>query len=192
MRVGIKNVIHGLVDARARRGVVREERDGAAALDVGVGGENHTLADVLALHHRARGKVGDDADLLADQVFRREPLRDAGQDAALALAVKDGQVQQLLALLHPLAGADLSHAQLDLAEVVEGDFFLVLADQLSGSGVRLGGLFLLCGGVGSLSSGLLGSLKGLQLSQLLCGVNAGEDVLALMQGGVKMCIRDRA
>ena len=32
--------------------------------------------------------------------------------------------------------------------------------------------------------GLLGSLKGLQLSQLLCGVNAGEDVLALVQGGV--------
>ena len=60
----------------------------------------------------------------------------------------------------------------------------MLANQLCGRSGTLSGLFLLSGGVGSLCGGLLGSFKGLQLSQLLCGINAGEDVLALVQGGV--------
>ena len=95
-------------------------------------------------------------------------------------------MQQLLALLHALAGADLGHAQLDLAEVVKRDFFLMLTDELRGRRAALGGLFLflLGRGVGSLGSGLLGSLQGLQLGQLLGGVDAGEDVLALVQGGI--------
>ena len=175
------------MDACARGGVVGEERDGAAAVHVGVSGKDHALADVLALHHRARGQVGDDADLLADQILRREPLGNAGQNAALALAVEHGQVQQLLALLHALTGADLGHAQLDLAEVVKRDFFLMLTDELRGRRAALRGLFLFFlrgGGVGSLGSGLLGSLQGLQLGQRLGGVDAGEDVLALVQGGV--------
>ena len=174
------------MDACARGGVVGEERDGAAAVHIGVSGKDHALTDILALHHRARGQVGDDADLLADQILRRKPLGNAGQNAALALAVKHGQVQQLLALLHALAGADLGHAQLDLAEVVKRDFFLMLADELRGRRAALGWLFLflLGRGVGSLGSGLLGSLQGLQLGQLLGGVDAGEDVLALVQGGV--------
>ena len=60
----------------------------------------------------------------------------------------------------------------------------MLADQLCGRSGTLSGLFLLGGGVGSLSGGLLGRLKGLQLGQLLRGVNTGEDILALVQRGV--------
>ena len=62
----------------------------------------------------------------------------------------------------------------------------MLTDELRGRRAALGGLFLflLGRGVGSLGSGLLGSLQGLQLGQLLGGVDAGEDVLALVQGGV--------
>ena len=61
--------------------------------------------------------------------------------------VKDGEVQQLLALLQVLAGAHLSHTQLHLAEGVKVDLFLV--GKVHGA--------LLCGG-GSL---LLGFLLGL-------------------------------
>ena len=62
----------------------------------------------------------------------------------------------------------------------------MLADEFRGRRAALSGLFLflLCRGVGSLGSGLLGSLQGLQFGQFLGGVDAGEDVLALVQGGV--------
>ena len=85
------------MDAAANRNIIAIEGNGAAAIR-SIRRKDHTLADVLALHHRAGGQVGHDADLLADEVFRLEPLGNAGQDAALPLAVKNGQVQQLFAL----------------------------------------------------------------------------------------------
>ena len=92
-------------------------------------------------------------------------------------------MQQLLALLHALAGTNLGHAQLYLAEIIKADLFLMVADQLS-AGSSGFGFRLLCGGVGSLGSGFLGSLQGIQFGQLLGGVDAREDVLALVQGGI--------
>ena len=94
----------GSVDAAAYGGVVAVESDGAAAVG-GISSKDHALADILALHHGARCQIAHNADLLTDQVFRLEPLCNAGKDAALPLAVKHGQVQQLLAFLQVLAGA---------------------------------------------------------------------------------------
>ena len=81
------------MDACTGGGAVREEGDGAAAVDISISSKDHALADILTLHHRAGCQVGHDADLFADQILGCEPLGDAGQDAALTLAVKDGQVE---------------------------------------------------------------------------------------------------
>ena len=91
------------MDAGTHGGVLAVEGDGAAAVS-GVGSKDHALADILALHHRAGGQIGHDADLLADEVFRLEPLGNAGQDAALALTKRGSDGDK------PLAGAVLSIA----------------------------------------------------------------------------------
>ena len=87
-------------------------------------------------------------------------------------------MQQLFALLHALAGADLGYAQLHLAEIVKADLSLMVADQFSAGSGSLGFWLL------SLGSGFLGSFQGFQLDQFFGGVNTGEDVLAFMQGCV--------
>ncbi len=138
-----------------QRGVVAVEGDGAAAVG-GIGSKDHALADILALHHGARCQIAHDADLVADQVFRLEPLCNAGKDAALPLAVKHGQVQQLLALLQVLAGAHLGHAQLHLAEGVKFIFFVgkINAALLSGGGGLLLFFFVLLVGGASTAAAL--------------------------------------
>ena len=175
--------LHGSVDAAANGGVVAVEGDGAAAVS-GVGSKDHALADILALQHGAGGQIADDADLLADQILRLEPLGNAGQDAALTLAVKHGQVEQLLALLQVLAGTHLGHAQLHLAEGVKVDLFLV--GEINGALLSGGGGSSLFGFglglVGSLGSGLALLVLFLQVGDLLGHINAGEQGIALVDG----------
>ena len=60
-----------------------------------------------------------------ESLWQSGTLCNAGKDAALPLAVKHGQVQQLLAFLQVLAGAHFGHAQFHLAEGVKVDLFLV-------------------------------------------------------------------
>ena len=85
------------MDPAAGGHIVGIEGDGAAAVG-GVRGNDHALADILALHHGPGCQVGHNAHLLADQILGAVPLGNARQDAALPLAVKDGQMQQLLVL----------------------------------------------------------------------------------------------
>ena len=92
-------------------------------------------------------------------------------------------MEQLFALLQVLAGADLGHAQLHLAEVVIGDLFLVGEVHialLSGSSGLLLRLFL--GLLSGLGSGLALLVLFLQVGDLLCHIDAGEQRLALVDG----------
>ena len=91
------------MDTAAHGGIVTVESNGAAAVG-GVGSEDHALADVLALEHGTGCQIAHDAQLFADEILRLEPLGNAGEDAALALTVEDGQVEQLLALTKILSG----------------------------------------------------------------------------------------
>ena len=71
----------------------------------------------LNAHHRARRQVGDGQQGLADQLFRLIISMDAAQDGTLlAGAVIEGELQQLLALLHSLAGENLDRAEVGLGE----------------------------------------------------------------------------
>ena len=88
-----------LVDGGAGGDAFGEEDDRCAAVG-GIGGHDHALGDVLAFHHRAGGKVCNNADVLADEVFRLVPFCDAGENGALALAVKQGEFQQFFAFFH--------------------------------------------------------------------------------------------
>mgnify|MGYP001716437194 CR=1 FL=1 len=183
----IRHDVPLLVDAAAHGGIVAVESNGAAAVG-GVGSEDHALADVLALEHGTGCQIAHDAQLFANEILRLEPLGNAGQDAALPLAVKDGEVQQLLALLQVLAGAHLGHAQLHLAEGVKVDLFLmgeVHGAFLCGSGSLLLGFLL--GLVGSSGSGLALLVLFLQVGDLLGHVNAGEQCLALVHGIGLLC-----
>ena len=100
-------------------------------------------------------------------------------------------MEQLLALLQVLAGADLGHAQLHLAEVVVGDLGLVgevhAALLCGGSGLLLG---LLLGLFSGLSSGFPLLVLFLQVGDLLCHVDAGEQGLALVDGVALLCAVD--
>ncbi len=71
--------------------------------------------------HLARGQVGDDNDAASDQLLRRVPLGDAGEDLAALRAEIDFEAQQLIGLRDALADDDLGHAEVDLDEVVDGD-----------------------------------------------------------------------
>ncbi len=89
-------------------------------------------------------------------------------------------MQQLLALLHGLAGAHLRHTQFHFAEGVEVDLFLVVGDLGHGFGLggfRLGSL----GGLGFGSGLALGVLR-FQISDLRLHVDAGEQGVALVHG----------
>ena len=100
-------------------------------------------------------------------------------------------MEQLLALLQVLAGADLGHAQLHLAEVVVGDLGLVgevhAALLCGGSGLLLG---LLLGLFSGLGSGFPLLVLFLQVGDLLCHVDAGEQGLALVDGIALLCAVD--
>lgn len=85
------------------------------ALLVVHGGDEHA-AGVYA-HHCARGQVRDGDAGLADELLRLVILMDAAEDdAVLPAAVVQGELQQLLALLHRLAGLDLDGAEVGTAE----------------------------------------------------------------------------
>ena len=82
------------------------------------GREYHALT--FNAHHLARRKVGDEQYILADELFRLIVGGDAAEDGARsARTVVDGELQQLLALLHFLAVDDVSHADVHLLEGVE-------------------------------------------------------------------------
>ena len=64
--------------------VIAVESDLAAAVS-GVSGNDHALAGILALHHRAGGQVGHNGDLFADQIFRLIPLGNAGTSSICSM-----------------------------------------------------------------------------------------------------------
>ena len=84
------------------------------------GRENHTPA--LLAHHLARGKVGNEKDTLAYQLFRLIPLGDTAQDGALFVAaiIKD-KLQSFLTFLHLLATLDDTNTNIKLLEILERD-----------------------------------------------------------------------
>ena len=71
--------------------------------------------------HPAGRKVGDDDDAAADQLLRRVPLGNAGEDLTGLIAQIDLEPQQLVGLGDALGDKDLGDAQVDLDEVVDGD-----------------------------------------------------------------------
>ena len=74
----------------------------------------------LNAHHRARRQVDDGQQGLADQLFRLIIRMDAAEDGTfLAGAVVQGELKQLLALLHHLAGQHLHRAEIGLGEGLE-------------------------------------------------------------------------
>ena len=117
-----------------------------AQRSVGVGGaEDHAAA--LHAHQFARREVGDEAYLLALQLLGLVHLGDAAHDdAVLARAVVDIELEELVAALDLLAVLHRADAQVELLKVGEGRHGLV------------------CFGLGLLQ--LVGALCSLQLVHL--------------------------
>src|SRR5207248_591389 len=75
--------------------------------------------------HLARREIGNDDDELADERFGRVVRLDAGEDVALAERAQiDRQPQQLVGAVDAFRLIDARDAQVDLGEVVDGDFSL--------------------------------------------------------------------
>src|SRR5205807_2176412 len=96
-----------------------QRQHGQRAVVVGGAGQHHPLR--RDAHELGRLEIGNDDDLLADEVAGRVVLRDAGDDRPLLAAEGDGELEQLLRLRHRLGGDHLGDAQLHLREVVDGD-----------------------------------------------------------------------
>ena len=149
-----------------RDGVVHHQQVEALLALFGVdGGNQHALA--LLAHHLARGQVDNGHQGLADKLLRLIPFGDAGQNLPVsARAVVQGELQQLVGLLHVLAVLHLDGPEVGLAEGVEVHLLLQLGLDLNGG-----------------QGGLLGLLlDAVQLGQLLVHVDAGEQVLPLGDG----------
>ena len=120
-------------------------------------------------HHLTGRQVQNGDGGLADEILGGIVLTDAGEDGTVnTAAIIEGELQQLVALLHGLAVLDLHGAEIGLEEGVEVHFLLHVGLQLDG-------------GQGSLTLRLLQSL---QLGKSLLGVDAGEQVLALGHGSI--------
>ena len=131
------------------------------------GGDEHTAG--IDTHHRARREVRDSDAGLAYQLLRLIILVNSGEDDTVgAGAVVEDELQELLALLHRLAGLDLHGAEVGLAECVEVD--IVGKERLD---LHLGEVdLLLRGGSGGSDLGggrsLLGTLL-VGVKRLHCG-----------------------
>ena len=121
------------------------------------GGDEHAAG--VQAHHLAGGQVDDGNQRLADQLLGLIVHGDTGEDLPVGpRSVVQGEAQQLFALGHRLAGLDLDHPEVGLAEGVKVHLLLQIGLQLRLDG--LGG-----GGGGSL-----------QLRELFLQINAGEEI----------------
>ena len=98
-------------------------------------GQHHAVR--LDPHQLRRLEVGHDDHLASDQLLRRVLRGDAGDERALPLAVEDGQLDQLLRLLHFFRGADLGDAQVGLEELLDADLGQVRRRGLRGLDRRI-------------------------------------------------------
>lgn len=122
-----------------------ERRRHAQRAVIVFGRKYHALA--LDAHQSARCEVGNEEHVAAYEFLRRVIFGNARHDGALLpAAVVKGEFQEFVGLLHLLAVHDVTHADVQLLPLVEGDVFL---DR-----------FGLAGG------GFIGLLGGLQLLQL--------------------------
>ena len=148
------------VELGPRRDVLvhHEKVQPLGALLVMHGGDQHAAG--IDAHHGSRRQVGDGDAGLAHQFLRLIVLVDAAEDhTVLAAAVIQSELEELLALLHGLAGLHLHGTEVRLAERLkiheipeQGlDLHLGEVDLL----LRLGGL----SGLGG-SLGLAGGLHG--------------------------------
>ena len=142
-------------------GVHHQQVQALLALFAVDGGDEHTAG--VDAHHGAGGQVGDGDAGLAHELLRLVIGVDAAEDGpGGAGAVVQGELQQLLGLLHGLAGQDLHGPEVGLGEGLkvhkvgkqgldlhlgEVDFLL----RLGGGGS--GGLVLLLGDVQGLHGG---------------------------------------
>ncbi len=143
--------------AREDRIVDGDDLQPVAAL----GREDHAAA--LDAHHFAGREVRDIGDVLADKLLGRVILRDPREDDPLALAVVQGEFQELLTLFYLLAREHLRYPQLDLLEIVKGDLGLVFG-QVEDRRFRFLRFIVLDDGV--------------ELFDLFIDVDTGEDRLA--------------
>ena len=124
-------------------------------------GDEHAVG--LQPHHLPGRQIGAGHHGLAHQFLRLIVFVDAGEDLpGRRFAAVQRKAQQLLALLHRLAGEDLGGDKPHLAKIVDGD-------------ILRGRFFRGSGGLGSF----------FQLLQLLFQVDAGEQVLPLGNGRVR-------
>ena len=143
------------------------------------GGDQHAAG--VDAHHLARGQIDDGDGGLADKILGLVIVVDAGEDdAILARAVVEDELQELLALGHGGALLDLDRAVVGLGKSVEVD--LLFEDWLALDLVDLfGGVLALgldktgrAGGLHGGGSGLFGLLLGLfallgHVQRLHCG-----------------------
>ena len=116
----------------------------------------------LKTAHLAGGEVCDDDDAAAEEVLRGVPLGDAGEDLAFLVAEVDFKAEELVGFGDALADDDLGDAELNFAEVVDGDLGGAVG-WAGGVGVGWGGFAL--GGEGGRAcdvgaGGLLGEGAG--------------------------------
>jgi hypothetical protein len=135
--------------------------------------------------HLAGGEVGDDDDASTDELFGGVPLGDAGEDLPLFVAEIDFEAEEFVGFGNAFADEDLSDAELDLGEVVDGDLGRGvggLSGMLGGrsAGKDAGGMGV---GVGW-SAGALGGDSG-GSSDVGAGVGFGEGRGAGAGGGVE-------
>jgi len=160
----------GSIQLCARRDVrVDHEQVQSLLALLAVHGRDEHTARVDA-HHLARGQVDDGDAGLSNQLLGLIVLVDAGEDDAVgAGAVVEDELQELLALLHRLAGLDLHGAEVGLAECVEVD--IVGKERLD---LHLGEVDLLLRGGGDLGGGrsLLGNLL-VRVQRLHCRDDLG-------------------
>src|SRR3712207_8745587 len=77
------------------------------------GRENHSLT--LHAHHLARGEVGHEQYVLAHELLGFIEGGNATENGAVgAAAIVDGELQELLALLHTLAVFDVTYTYVEL------------------------------------------------------------------------------
>src|SRR3712207_5133313 len=110
------------------------------------GRENHSLT--LHAHHLARGEVGHEQYVLAHELLGFIEGGNATENGAVgAAAIVDGELQELLALLHTLAVFDVTYTYVELLKVLK----------------RHLGLYGLC----LVGSGLIGLAGSLELVELV-------------------------
>ncbi|CAN4001192.1 hypothetical protein ICNMLN_ICNMLN_06540, partial [Dysosmobacter welbionis] len=105
---------------RARRdGIIHHDEVQALLTVLGVdGGDQHAVA--LQAHHLPGRQVHNGDQGLAHQILRLIPLVDAGEDLPVHTgAVIQSESQQLLTLLHGIAGLHLHRPEIGLAEGVK-------------------------------------------------------------------------